>query len=152
MSRANLRIAAGLHLSFGRCSWTACRAGSSRCNGFSAHRSHLETLYSVPHRASDKAAPWLHLPFRFHVSSTQRSHFITNIRAALLTLTPKSSFHFQRECVLTRHKSVRKERAACTGMVQFRKGLGISQQAFCIAKLPLCAQRPCLRQLCVPSI
>ena len=63
--------------------------------------------------------------FPFYVSGKQRSHSTTNFRAVPLTLAPKSSLNFRRECVLTRQQSVQKERAACSGMVQFRKGLGI---------------------------
>ena len=43
--------------------------------------------------------------FPFCVSGKQRSHSTTNFRAAPLTLAPKSSLNFRRECVLTRHKA-----------------------------------------------
>ena len=106
--RANLHTIAELHLSFGRCSWTACRAESSRCNELSAHRSHPEILCSVPHRASDIAAPFLHRPFRFHVSGTQRTYSTMNIGVMPLTLAPKSDPDFRREFVLTHSKAFRK--------------------------------------------
>ena len=64
-------------------------------------RSHPETLCSVPHRASDKAAPFLHRPFRFHVSGTQRTYSIMNLGIMPLTLAPKSAPDFRRECALT---------------------------------------------------
>ena len=66
-----------------------------------AHRSHPETLCSVPHRASDIAAPFLHRPFRFHVSGTQRTYSIMNLGIMPLTLAPKSAPDFRRECALT---------------------------------------------------
>ena len=70
-----------------------------------AHRSHPETLCSVPHRASDKAAPFLHRPFRFHASGTQRTYFTTNIGIIPLTLAPKSDSDFWREFILTHSKA-----------------------------------------------
>ena len=70
-----------------------------------AHRSHPETLCSVPHRASDKAAPFLHRPFRFHASGTQRTYSTTNIGVIPLTLAPKSDSDFWRECALTHSKA-----------------------------------------------
>ena len=70
-----------------------------------AHRSHPEILCSVPHRASDKAAPFLHRPFRFHVSGTQRTYFTMNLGVMPLTLAPKSDSDFRRECALTHSKA-----------------------------------------------
>ena len=70
-----------------------------------AHRSHPEILCSVPHRASDKAAPFLHRPFRFHVSGTQRTYSTMNLGVMPLTLAPKSDSDFRRECALTHSKA-----------------------------------------------
>ena len=70
-----------------------------------AHRSHPEILCSVRHRASDIAAPFLHRPFRFHASGTQRAYSTTNIGVMPLTLAPKSDSDFWRECALTHSKA-----------------------------------------------
>ena len=70
-----------------------------------APRSHPEILCSVPHRASDKAAPFLHRPFRFHVSGTQRTYSTMNLGVMPLTLAPKSDSDFRRECALTHSKA-----------------------------------------------
>ena len=70
-----------------------------------AHRSHPEILCSVRHRASDIAAPFLHRPFRFHASGTQRTYSTTNIGVMPLTLAPKSDSDFRRECALTHSKA-----------------------------------------------
>ena len=44
-------------------------------------------------------------------------------------------------------KSVRKERAACTGTVQIRKGLGFPNKHFATQNLHLCARMHCLQKL-----
>ena len=49
----------------------------------------------------EKAAPFLHRPFRFHVSGTQRTYSIMNLGIMPLTLAPKSAPDFRRECALT---------------------------------------------------
>ena len=66
----------------------------------------------------------------FRVSGTQRTHSTTNARTAPLTLTPKSIRNFQRECALTRNRSVPQECAACIHRMQNARGLGTAQQAF----------------------
>ena len=69
-------------------------------------------------------------PLFFRVSGTQRTHSTTNARTAPLTLTPKSIRNFQRECALTRNRSVPQECAACIHRMQNARGLGTAQQAF----------------------
>ena len=132
MSRANPRTAAGLRPWICRCSWTACRAANSKYTELSARRFRPEISCSVPHRASGKAVPSLHPSSLFRVSGTQRTHSTTNARTAPLTLTPKSIRNFQRECALTRNRSVPQECAACIHRMQNARGLGTAQQAFWI--------------------
>ena len=67
---------------------------------------------------------------------------------AIDACTKKRPGFSERVCIDT-FNSVRKERAACTGTVQIRKGLGFPNKHFATQNLHLCARMHCLHQLCV---
>ena len=86
-------------------------------------------------------------PLFFRVSGTQRTHSTTNAKTALLTLTPKSIRNFQRECALTRDRSVPQECAACIGECR-SKGLGVfPNKRFATQNKQMYIRLHCLRTL-----
>ena len=79
------------------------------------------------------------------VRHTTLSFYHEHQGCAIDACTKKQPEFSERVCIDT-FKSVRKERAACTGTVQIRKGLGFPNKHFATQNLHLCAQRPCLQQ------
>lgn len=69
---------------------------------------------------------------------------------AIDACTKKRLGFLERVCIDT-FKSVRKERVACTGTVQIRKGLGFPNKHFATQNLHLCARMHCLPELSQPS-
>ena len=89
------------------------------------------------------AAPFLHRPFRFHaVRHTTHLFYHEHRSYAIDACTKKRLGFLERVCIDT-FKSVRKERVACTGTVQIRKGLGFPNKHFATQNLHLCARMHC---------
>ena len=65
---------------------------------------------------------------------------------AIDACTKKRLGFLERVCIDT-FKSVRKERVACIGTVQIRKGLGFPNKHFATQNLHLCARMHCLQKL-----
>ena len=90
----------------------------------------LKFCVAFRHRASDIAAPFLVSSFPSScVRHTTHLFYHEHWSYAIDACTKKRLRFLERVCIDT-FKSVRKERAACTGTVQIRKGLGFPNKHF----------------------
>ncbi len=64
-----------------------------------------------------------------------------------MTLAPKKRLGFLERVCIDTFNSVRKERVACIGTVQIRKGLGFPNKHFATQNLHLCARMHCLPKI-----